>query len=169
MAFSGTGKIWMNGKLVDWKDATIHVASHVDPLRQRRVRRSAVLQHAARVGLLPARCPHAPAVRLLQDLPDGAAARSGKPDRGGPRDDSRQSVQGLLHPPDRLSRLQRARRQPVPVPGRYRDSDVGMGRVSRHRTRWRRASTCASARGRARTRTRSRRWRSRRRTTRTRS
>ena len=29
MAFSGTGKIWMNGTLVDWKDATIHVASHV--------------------------------------------------------------------------------------------------------------------------------------------
>jgi branched-chain amino acid aminotransferase len=25
----GTGKIWMNGSLVDWKDATIHVASHV--------------------------------------------------------------------------------------------------------------------------------------------
>ena len=29
MAFAGTGKIWMNGQLVDWKDATIHVASHV--------------------------------------------------------------------------------------------------------------------------------------------
>ena len=29
MAFSGTGKIWMNGKLVDWADATIHVATHV--------------------------------------------------------------------------------------------------------------------------------------------
>lgn len=29
MAFSGAGKIWMNGKLVDWADATIHVASHV--------------------------------------------------------------------------------------------------------------------------------------------
>ena len=29
MAFSGTGKIWMNGKLIEWKDATIHVASHV--------------------------------------------------------------------------------------------------------------------------------------------
>jgi branched-chain amino acid aminotransferase len=29
MAFSETGKIWMNGKLVDWKDATIHVATHV--------------------------------------------------------------------------------------------------------------------------------------------
>jgi branched-chain amino acid aminotransferase len=29
MAFSGTGKIWMNGTLVEWKDATIHVGSHV--------------------------------------------------------------------------------------------------------------------------------------------
>ena len=29
MAFPGTGKIWMNGTLVDWADATIHVASHV--------------------------------------------------------------------------------------------------------------------------------------------
>ena len=29
MAFPGTGKIWMNGKLVAWKDATIHIASHV--------------------------------------------------------------------------------------------------------------------------------------------
>jgi len=29
MAFSGTGKIWMNGKLVDWANANIHIASHV--------------------------------------------------------------------------------------------------------------------------------------------
>ena len=29
MAFTGTGKIWMNGTLVDWADANIHVASHV--------------------------------------------------------------------------------------------------------------------------------------------
>ncbi|HXG56424.1 MAG TPA: branched-chain amino acid transaminase [Vicinamibacterales bacterium] len=29
MAFSGIGKIWMNGSLVDWKDANIHIASHV--------------------------------------------------------------------------------------------------------------------------------------------
>jgi branched-chain amino acid aminotransferase len=28
MAFPGTGKIWMNGKLVEWKDATVHIASH---------------------------------------------------------------------------------------------------------------------------------------------
>jgi branched-chain amino acid aminotransferase len=29
MAFTGTGKVWMNGNLVDWADANIHVASHV--------------------------------------------------------------------------------------------------------------------------------------------
>ena len=29
MGFPGSGKIWMNGKFVAWKDATIHIASHV--------------------------------------------------------------------------------------------------------------------------------------------
>ncbi len=29
MSFAGTGKIWMNGSLVDWADAKIHVGSHV--------------------------------------------------------------------------------------------------------------------------------------------
>lgn len=29
MAFSGTGKVWMNGRIVDWSEANIHVASHV--------------------------------------------------------------------------------------------------------------------------------------------
>jgi branched-chain amino acid aminotransferase len=29
MSFTGTGTIWMNGKQVAWKDATIHIASHV--------------------------------------------------------------------------------------------------------------------------------------------
>jgi len=28
MSFPGTGTIWMNGRLVEWKDATIHVAAH---------------------------------------------------------------------------------------------------------------------------------------------
>ncbi len=29
MAFSGTGKVWINGELVNWADAKIHIASHV--------------------------------------------------------------------------------------------------------------------------------------------
>jgi branched-chain amino acid aminotransferase len=28
MAFNGNGKVWMNGALVAWKDATVHVAAH---------------------------------------------------------------------------------------------------------------------------------------------
>ena len=44
MAFTGTGKIWMNGSLVDWADAKIHIALARRPLRQRRLRRRAVLQ-----------------------------------------------------------------------------------------------------------------------------
>jgi branched-chain amino acid aminotransferase len=29
MAFSGTGKIWMNGEFIEWNEAKIHIASHV--------------------------------------------------------------------------------------------------------------------------------------------
>lgn len=29
MGFDGTGKVWMNGQLVDWAKATMHVASHI--------------------------------------------------------------------------------------------------------------------------------------------
>jgi len=29
MGFSGTGQVWMNGALVDWAEAHIHIASHV--------------------------------------------------------------------------------------------------------------------------------------------
>src|SRR5262245_706714 len=29
MSFSGSGKVWMNGSLVEWADAKIHIASHV--------------------------------------------------------------------------------------------------------------------------------------------
>jgi branched-chain amino acid aminotransferase len=29
MGFTGNGKIWMNGTLVDWADARIHIASHI--------------------------------------------------------------------------------------------------------------------------------------------
>lgn len=29
MAFTGSGKVWMNGALIDWADAKIHIASHV--------------------------------------------------------------------------------------------------------------------------------------------
>ena len=61
MAFSGTGKIWMNGKLVEWKDATIHIASHVIHYGSGVFEGRALLRHAEGLGLLPARRAHAPA------------------------------------------------------------------------------------------------------------
>ena len=111
MAFSGTGKIWMNGSLVDWADAKIHIASHVI--------------HYGSGVFEGARCYDTPrgsaCFRLdahMRRLYDSAKIYRMEPqvDRatltdGGPRDDPRQRVQGLLHPADRLSRLPHARRR----------------------------------------------------------
>ena len=74
MAFSETGKIWMNGKLVDWKDATIHVATHVihygsgvfEGIRAYDSKRGTNVFRLARA--------HAPAAGFVPRLPDGVAA-----------------------------------------------------------------------------------------------
>ena len=71
MAFPGTGKIWMNGTLVDWKDATIHIASHVIHYGSGVFEGARCYDTVNGPGLLPARRAHAPAARLGADLPDG--------------------------------------------------------------------------------------------------
>ncbi len=38
------GKIWMDGKLIDWRDAKIHVLTHTLHYGMRRLRRRARLQ-----------------------------------------------------------------------------------------------------------------------------
>ena len=167
MAFSGTGKVWMNGKIVDWADANIHVGIARHPLRIGRLRGRALLQDAEGIGVLPPRRAHAPAVRLGAHLPHGLRARLRSDDAGRGRHRQGQRPRRLLHPAADLSRLSRARRQSAALPGRRDDSRLGVGRLSRRRTRSNRAWTCASARGRAARRTRSRRWRSRSPTTRT--
>ena len=53
MGFTGTGKIWMNGKLVEWKDANIHIASHVIHYGSGVFEGRAVLLDSQGVGLLP--------------------------------------------------------------------------------------------------------------------
>ena len=50
----GTGRVWMNGTLVDWKDAKIHIGSHVIHYGSGRLRRGALLRHPSRLGRLPA-------------------------------------------------------------------------------------------------------------------
>ena len=58
--FPGTGKIWMNGKLVEWKDAKIHIASHVIHYGSGVFEGARCYDDAERLGLLPARRAHAP-------------------------------------------------------------------------------------------------------------
>ena len=76
MAFTGTGKIWMNGSLVDWADAKIHIASHV-------IHYGSAVFEGARCYDTPrgSACFQLDAhmrrlYRLGQDLPHGAARRS---------------------------------------------------------------------------------------------
>ena len=78
MAFTGTGKIWMNGTLVDWADAKIHIASHVIHYGSGVFEGARCYEHAARLRLLPARRAHAPPVRLGEDLPDGPQVVAGR-------------------------------------------------------------------------------------------
>ena len=61
MAFPGTGKIWMNGKLVEWKDATIHIASHVIHYGSGVFEGARCYETPEGLGLLPARRAHAAA------------------------------------------------------------------------------------------------------------
>ncbi len=134
MAFAGTGKIWMNGKLVDWKDATIHVASHVihygsGVFEGARCydtpKGSAILRLDAHMARLVA---SAKIYRMDSPLRPRPSSK-----RRSLETDSRQRLQGLLHPPADVSRLQRARRQPAALPGRCGHHGLGMGHLSRGR------------------------------------
>ena len=71
MAFPGTGKIWMNGTLVDWADAKIHVASHVVHYGSGVFEGARCYDTVNGSRVLPARRAHAPADRLGPHLPDG--------------------------------------------------------------------------------------------------
>ena len=132
MSFTGTGKIWMNGTLVDWADAKIHVASHV--------------VHYGSGVFEGARCYSTPrgsaCFRLdthmrrlfdsVQDLPDGAGDE--------PRERCTDAVLETIRANDFKACYIRpivyrgyndARREPVSLPGRHGHPHVGVGRVSR--------------------------------------
>ena len=127
------GKIWMNGSLVDWADAKIHIASHVIHYGSGVFEGARCYATPKGIGLLPARRARRAPPQLGQDLPDGHAAHARDARGRHPRHHPRQRVQGVLHPADHLSRVRHARRQPVPLPRRRGDHALGMGRVPRRR------------------------------------
>ena len=128
-----TKKIWMNGELVDWGDATVHVGTPRPALRLGRLRGNPRLRDRARHVRLP---PHRPS-RAAPPL--GAAALHGAPvlGRRAPHGDlgrdRRQRAAVVLPPPDCLLRLRRARGLLGGEPGRRRDHVVAVGRVPRRR------------------------------------
>ena len=126
-----TEKIWMNGELVDWADAKVHVGVHG-------------LHYGSGVfeGIRCYETPKGPAVFRLADhmqrLHDSArllymehpVLGRGAP-RGDPRPRARERAACLLPPPDRLLRLRSARGLDAGEPGRDGDHELALGRVSR--------------------------------------
>ena len=126
-----TEKIWMNGELVDWADAKIHVASHG-------------LNYGSGVfeGIRCYDTAKGPAVFRLEDhlasaRELGAAAVHGSPvhDRGAPNGDARcrggQRERVVLHPTARVLRLRRAGSLVGRESRRRRDPQLPVGRVPR--------------------------------------
>ena len=106
-----TEKIWMNGELVDWADAKIHVGAHG-------------LHYGTGVfeGIRCYDTPKGPAVFRLADhmqrLHNSARllymehpVLGRRAARGVQRADRRERAARVLHPPDRVLRLRRARRR----------------------------------------------------------
>ena len=162
MAFSGTGKIWMNGSLVEWADAKIHIASHVI--------------HYGSGVFEGARCYDTPrgsaCFRLdthMKRLYDSARIYRMEPDV--PLDTLTEAVLETI----RANKQKACYIRPLIYRGYHTlgvnpfPCPVDTAILTWERTRSRTAWTCASVPGRARRRTRSRPSPRRRRTTRTRS
>ena len=141
MGFPGTGKIWMNGKLVDWKDATIHIATHVihygsGVFEGARCYSTARGSACFRLDEHMQRLMNSAKIYRMEYPLDLAGWRG-----GGPPDHSRQPDEGLLHPPAALPRIRNARGQPARQPGRRGDPASGSGGRIWARRRSSRAST----------------------------
>ena len=70
-----TEKIWMNGELVDWADAKVHVGVHGLHYGTGRLRGHSLLRHAEGPGGVPARRAH-PAPAQLGAAPVTCRSRS---------------------------------------------------------------------------------------------
>ena len=149
MPFPGTGKIWMNGSLVELgrREDPHRVPRH--PLRQRRVRGRPLLRHAEGLRLLPARRPHAAAAQLGEDLPDGS--------RSSPRPSSQAVLETIRANEMKACYIRPLVYRgyaalgvnPLRLPRRCGHHAAGNGARTSAPTRSRRAWTSASARGRA--------------------
>ncbi len=156
--FLESSVVWMNGRLVPWKDATIHLASHVIHYGSCHLRRLPGLRHAQGDGRLPAAGPHPAALQFLQDLPDGRPLHPGRIQPGHHRHRQGQQAQGLLRPAaSSIGATGPSASIPSPTPSTA-PSSSGSGASTWARRPWRTASMSASRPGGAWPRTPSRPW-----------
>ena len=147
MSLPTVDKIWMDGELVDWDKAQVHVLTHA-------------LHYGSGVfeGIRCYETADGPAVfrltehmerfeRIGQDALHGPRLLGRRDGRGGQGDDPRQQAAGVLHPPDRVSRLRRHGSRPDSRARQRHDRRAGRGRRTWARRPCARASTSASARG----------------------
>src|SRR5512145_2555615 len=121
-----TAKIWMNGELVDWADATVHVGVHglhygtgvFEGIRAYETERGpAVFRLADHLQRLrdSARLPYMDVPYSVEEL----------------RSATRERAARLLPAADRLLRLRLARRPHAGQPGRDGDHELAVGRLPR--------------------------------------
>jgi hypothetical protein len=135
MPITPTEKIWMNGELVDWDDATIHVLTHTlhygtgvfegirayetadGPAVFRLTDHIERLFNSAKILMME--IPYTVDELVAGDQGDGGVDRAAV----------------VLHPPDRLLRLRRDGAQHAAVLGRRGDRLLAVGRLPRRRRR----------------------------------
>ena len=133
MPLTPTEKIWMDGELVDWADAQIHVLTHSLHYGTGVFEGIRAYKTAKRSGRLPPRRPRLPLRPDGADADDEAALRRGRDLRGHQDDGARDRPRRLLHPADRLLRLRRPGHQPAHLRGPCRHRSLALGRLPRRR------------------------------------
>ena len=130
MSFSGTGKVWMNGKIVDWADANIHVASHVVHYASAVFEgiRSYKTQTGSALFRLDAHMRRLYDSARIYRMDYGLRPRTPSPRRR--RHHRSERARSVLHPAAVLSRLSHARRQSAALSRRCRHSRLGVGLLS---------------------------------------
>ena len=133
MAIQKTEKIWHNGKLIPWDNATLHVMSHV-------VHYGSSVFEGVRCYALPSGPAIFRAKEHMQRLLDSAkiyridvdftVRRTGR--RHGRGGEEQRSL-ALLHPSHCAARLRRSRRQPVQLADRGLHLQLSLGQSIWHR------------------------------------
>ena len=133
MPITPTEKIWMNGELVPWADAQIHILTHTLHYGTGVFEGIRAYETERGPGGLPAHRAHRAAVRLGADHDDGDPVHGRRARAGDEGHRARRRAAVVLHPADRVLRLRRDGAQHVAVHGRRRDRVLAVGRVPRRR------------------------------------